>query len=246
MRGTELRVPFLINCLDSVTALLLNVIFFEIIYGHVQSIAGWGKYQVFMLLGVFMFEVAVLDMVVRPGISQLQYLIHRGDLDGYLTKPISSQFLITFGGFDLQRLFDVLLGLILMIYSLVKLGITPSPLQWLLAVMHIGLALVIIYAIWYISLTFVIWTTVLASWIYLVPNIFSFSKYPTSIYKGKLKMLFMTIIPVTVVVNYPASALLSKISWQSVFYSVILAVVFLGISIIFWKKSLRFYCSASS
>lgn len=246
MRGTELRASFFVSFLDSATALLLSVLFFEIVYTHVHSIAGWSKYGVLLLLGIFSLQMAILNMIVRPGLVQMGRLVHRGDLDGYLTKPIPSQFTITFLGFDVFRAFDLMLALLLAVYAILKLGISPTPIQWLMAAIHFGAALVIVYSIWYISLTFVVWTTVLSSWISLVPNIFSFSQYPASIYKGKLKLFFMTALPIAVVVNSPASSLLGRMSWMSVGYSVLLAALFLGLSIAFWNKALRFYSSASS
>jgi len=246
MRRMELRFPFLANLLNSAAALFLNIVFFQIIYSHVESIAGWSKYEVFFLLGIFHFFFALVNMAIRPGISQLEGLVRSGDLDGLLIKPISSQFLISFREIDIFRIFDGILGLILISYSLFKLSIIPTFGQWLLAILHLILSLIIVYAIWYISLTIVIWTTALWSWVSLTPNIFFFGQYPADIYKGKIRLLFLTVCPIIVVANFPAKTLLGKLSWHWVGYTFLLAVIFLTLSILFWKKALRFYSSASS
>jgi ABC-2 type transport system permease protein len=246
MRGTELRLPFAIGLADSMASMFLSIVFFEIIFSHVSSIAGWGKYGVFLLLGIYTVLMSLLRMAIRPGVSQLGWLVRNGDLDGLLVKPISSQFMISFRGFDLARLFDMVLGFVVVVYSLANLRVTPTLAQWTMAGIHIVCGLVIIYSLWYISLTLVIWTTVLGNWIEFVPNIFSFSQYPASIYRGTLRLLFTTAIPIAVVANLPARLLLGQLSWHSIAYSAIMAAIFLCASILFWHKALRYYSSASS
>jgi ABC-2 type transport system permease protein len=246
MRGTELRLQFIIGFAESMVSMFLSIVFFEIIYSHVTSIAGWGKYEVFLLLGIYTLLMSIIRATIRPGVSQLGWLVRNGDLDGFLVKPISSQFMISFRGFDITRIFDMFLGFVLITYSLARLHIMPTPAQISMASMHIVCALVIVYSMWYISLTLVIWTTVLGNWIEFVPNIFYFSQYPSSIYKGKLRLLFMTFVPIAVVVNLPAGLLLGKLSWQSIAYSALIAAIFLYASILFWSKALKYYSSASS
>ncbi|MFX0099082.1 MAG: ABC transporter permease [Candidatus Hodarchaeota archaeon] len=242
----ELRGAFFSNLIGSLGNFLVNILFFEIIYSHVETIAGWTRYQAFLLLGIFNTFMALVNMIIRPSITTVQGLVERGGLDGLLVKPFNSQLLISFISFNINAIPDLLFGAILIGFSLNGLSILPSFLQWTMAILVLIAALVIFYALWYISITIVIWTTTLWSWEHVVPNIFSFGRYPAEIFKGIIKIIFMTLVPVIIIANFPTKMLLGELSWGMVGFTFLLAFIFLCISILFWKKALKSYQSASS
>jgi ABC-2 type transport system permease protein len=246
MRKMELRLSFITNITNSLGALVLNLIFFRIVFGRVHVIAGWSKYEVFLLLGVYFLFMAIINMFVSEGLGAFTGIIWNGDLDGFLTKPVNSQFHISFREIDISKAFDIMLGLAVIFISLSRMGVSPGAWQWIMACLHFFLGLVIYYSIWYTSLTIVIWTTTLGAVRSLIPSLFFFGQYPADIYKGRLKWLFMTVFPLIIIANFPAKVLLGRLSPLLLGYNAVLAFLFLSISILFWKFALRYYSSASS
>ena len=96
------------------------------------------------------------------------------------------------------------------------------------------------------SMTLECWFSGLWSWRSFVPNIFQFARYPEGIYKGTMRIVFLTVAPIIVVANFPTQALLGDSAWLTVLYSFGLAVALLVLSRIQWQIALRHYTSASS
>jgi ABC-2 type transport system permease protein len=106
--------------------------------------------------------------------------------------------------------------------------------------------LVVVYALWFMSMTLEFWFSGLWSWVNFVPNLFEFARYPAGVYKGTARLVFLTVAPVIVVANFPTRALLGDLAPLSALYGVGLAAALLLISRLQWRFALRHYTSASS
>jgi ABC-2 type transport system permease protein len=71
-------------------------------------------------------------------------------------------------------------------------------------------------------------------------------RFPVDIYKQPLRNIITFIIPIGIMITFPAKALMGLLSPQWIVLSFTIAAVLLMISLTFWRYALRQYTSASS
>ena len=89
-------------------------------------------------------------------------------------------------------------------------------------------------------------TTEVDNTLWLFRDITQMGRFPIDIYQNPLRSFITFVIPVGVMVTFPAKAAMGLLSFNSVLISVGIGVAFLYLSIMFWRFSLKKYSSASS
>ena len=245
-RGMAFRWQFVTDLVNEVVAVALALLMFDIAYGHAPLIGGWDQRQTMLLVGVFQIYLVLLATFLSPNIGEMTRTIYEGELDGILLRPVSVQLLISLRQIQVTGLLRAVPGAAIIVYSLKALQYSPSLLDVAVAGGLLMLGLALVYSIWFMSMTLEFWFEGLWSWSSLVPNLFSFAQYPSGIYTGTMKLLFLTVLPVVLVANVPTLALLGDWSGWTVLYSVGLAGLLLTLSSLQWRLALKRYTSASS
>ncbi len=88
--------PFFINT----SYFLVQLFAFEAIYGHVDSIRGWGHGEILIFIGTFSLIDALNMTICFFGVISIPEKIQTGELDLYLTKPVNPLLRITFEKVD--------------------------------------------------------------------------------------------------------------------------------------------------
>jgi len=79
---------------------------------------------------------------------------------------------------------------------------------------------------------------------YLMASIFDAARWPASIFRGALALLFTFVIPLAVMTTYPSLALLGRIGWSRFATATVVAAAFLALSRYAWVRAIRRYSSA--
>ena len=74
----------------------------------------------------------------------------------------------------------------------------------------------------------------------------SFGRFPVDIYKQPIQGLLTYLIPVGIMITFPAKALMGLMSTGGVLLSLLIGVVAILLSFKFWNFALKKYASASS
>jgi ABC-2 type transport system permease protein len=265
VRDLSFRSNFAIECLSSVSWVLMNLGFYLLIFQYTSEIgrgSGWGKFEFFVFLATTMFINSIVQAFFMPNAQEFSELIRTGNLDFALLKPIDTQFLVSLHRVEWSALANFVVGLILVTYSLVQL--TTRAVHPL--VLHpLSLALYPFYVVCGIAILYGLMITLAATSIWLGRNqslydfwfyITNFSRYPMEIYGGPfgtpLRMVFTFVIPVLVVVNVPARLLALPLRWNDplawwlpIFAVIATAGSLLGSRYVF-LRALVSYRSASS
>jgi ABC-2 type transport system permease protein len=106
--------------------------------------------------------------------------------------------------------------------------------------------LLITYSLWLMLVTMSFWYYRIDNITELFNQILDLGKYPMVIFKGLLKLIVFTVIPLGVITNFPVQALLSKLTVLNLSYALLLTAVFLAVSRWFWLFAVKRYSSASS
>ncbi|PWK11355.1 ABC transporter permease [Tumebacillus permanentifrigoris] len=242
----EYRSNFFANVLSTVSGLFVSLLTLQVFFNQTQAIGGWSFEQVLVLLGIFNALDGVVKMVLRPNIGRIVQHIRKGTLDLILTKPVDSQFYVSFRHILFWPITDVLMGLGLVVYGVLQMGIaiTVTNLLWF-ALLFVA-ALVTLYGIWMLLMTMSFWFVKVENLTFLFTSLFETARFPVQVYRGILRALLTYVFPVAVLTTFPAAALVGKLNGTDALISVSIAVLMVVVARQFWKMALRNYTSASS
>jgi ABC-2 type transport system permease protein len=259
------RWNFILECLSSVSWVLMNLGFYLLIFQYTREIgygSGWGKYEFFVFLATTMFVNSMVQAFFMPNAEEFSELIRTGNLDFALLKPIDTQFLVSLHRVEWSALPNFLVGLSLLGFSLVQLTTRPvQPLE----LQAVTLLLYPFYVLCGVAIMYSLMIALAATSIWLGRNqslydfwfyITNFSRYPMEIYTGRwgtpLRAMFTFVIPVLVVVNVPARLLAlplcfdSPAAWWLPVFAVLATIGSLIAARLVFLAALHSYRSASS
>lgn len=240
------RWQIITDVLDETVSVAMSLLLFEIAFGHVQTIGGWSQERVILLVGIFQIYSVVMNLFFGGNLQHISRTIFMGQLDGLLLRPVSTQMMLSLREIRTIAILRLIPGVAIVLWSLEALAYVPVWTDVLACIALLMGGIIVVYAIWFASLTIEFWLSGLWSMESLVPELFDYGRFPDGIYVGMTKTVMYTVLPVVVVANYPLRALLGDWSVDMLLHVFGLAVVFLVLSRLQWRLGLRRYSSASS
>jgi ABC-2 type transport system permease protein len=79
---------------------------------------------------------------------------------------------------------------------------------------------------------------------YLFSSIFDAARWPSTVFRGALRVVFTFVIPLALMTTYPAEALLGRLESQTLLYALLASLGFATAARTVWLNSLRRYASA--
>jgi len=240
------RTNFAINVGMDIFFMLMNVLFFSILYGNVETIGGWNFNQTLVLVGTVGIVRELAYLTFRKGFLELGDYIRTGNFDVMLSAPMSVSAHLAFRHVSLtESLGEGLMGLVLVGYGFVQLGTIGLSSIFFYLLMLIN-SLAIYYGFCLIVNSLVFWLIKSQELNTVVYYFMNTARYPRDIYHGLGKAIFTVIIPSSLIATTPATILIGRAETDLIVLSVSVAVVFLTLGIFIWNRSIQFYSSASS
>src|SRR5215467_11434006 len=112
------RVNFLVKLSVELLWLAILVVFYELIFQHTATLAGWDRERYLFFLGCHYALGGLIETFFLENCTGFAELVRSGDLDVYLLRPIDEQFLITCRHIDWSTFPNILQGAGLMAYAL--------------------------------------------------------------------------------------------------------------------------------
>ncbi|MFA5925679.1 MAG: ABC-2 family transporter protein [Parcubacteria group bacterium] len=215
------------------------------IFSHTQNIVGYSKYQViiFFLTAFFMDS---LGQAFFRGIYLFRQDVQRANFDYVLVKPVNPLFLTLTRMTDLLDITLLAPLIVLIAYSLSKLGVLGNPAAVLGYLLFVAIGFVIVASLHIISAALTVWTMESEVFIWFYRTATFAALFPPEIFSHPIQLLFTFIIPIVIIVAVPAKAVLGMLTLKMVLIAFAVAFVFLFGSLLLWKASLKQYSSASS
>lgn len=223
------------------TALLTLALFFR----HTTRLGGWSFWEVVVLLGVFNALSGVVETVLRPGIGQLAEEVKSGTLDLVLARPVDAQAFISFRRLDIWRSSDIVLGLGLSAYALVRMGHFPGLLPLAAFLVALASAALVVYAIWVALMSLAFWFVAVENLSVLFDSLFEGARYPVSAYPGALRFVFVYLLPIAWITTIPASALTGRLAPTIAVGAAGVGTAALLVARLLWRAALKQYTGAS-
>lgn len=243
---TAYRLDFLMKIVGAIINLCGELFTLWAIFANARSLAGWGPYEVVVLLGVFRIMVGVIGMSIGPNMRAMMENIRSGGLDYVLVKPVNAQFYVSFRQWVFFRALDAVSGGLLVIVGCVLLSRQVSPATVGLFAITLGAGAVIIYSFWLFLATLTFWFTRLANIEMLFWNVFHAGRYPIDVYNPWIRWFLTFILPLAFLTTIPSQALLGRAQPGTLLISLTVAPAMLLLASAFWRVGLRRYSGASA
>lgn len=225
----------------------IQLIVFKAIYSNVDRIGSWGSGEMILYIGTFSLLNAVSMVVCFFGITDLPNKIKKGDLDLYLTKPVSPLLRITFECINPGSIPLVLMSLCIIAYG-VRTCRIPLCIGSVAAYCFWVLIMLILYYEMEVLLR--------CASFFLVSNarleqleevgLELCMKLPGIAFYGIYKIIFYCLLPYGIMATLPVQSLIGELNLQTAVFGITISAVFTAFTALVWRCGVRHYNSASS
>ena len=248
IREMSFKANFLLWLIVEVLWFCGQIVFFSIIFGQVDRIGDWSKWEVVLLVGTHQISAQIFQAFFFMNIANIPELVRTGKLDSLLALPIDSQFATSTKQFSLDSILNAMLGGAVVIVSLSQLQIVPNVVSVLLYLLALGVGVIVHYSIMLTLAAVSFWIIRAQGLVYGYFNFLQIGRYPDVIFPRAFRFVFSWIIPVIIVANIPARLLIKPLEQPAwlMFHLITAGLAVFCFSRVFWNFALRHYASASS
>jgi ABC-2 type transport system permease protein len=240
------RVNFFWQLFQSLLSLVISLVGLGVIFSYTNTLGGWRPDEILALVGVYFLVGGLIGLVVQPAMEQFIESVRDGTLDFTLTKPEDAQLIVSIRRVEIWRLIDIGLGLAVLATALIRLGEKVGGWQAGMFILMLIAGAVIIYSFFLILATLSFWFVRVENILVIFQSMYEAGRWPISLYPGWLRYGLTFIIPVAFATTVPAEALTGRLTWETLLGAVVLAVVLLAVSRVFWRVGLRHYSGTSA
>jgi ABC-2 type transport system permease protein len=242
----QYRANFVVQLFQSLMGLGTGLAGLAVVFSHTDTLGGWRPDELLALLGIFFLVGGMINLVIQPSMERFMEDVRLGTLDFTLTKPEDAQLLISIRQVQIWKLFDVLMGVIVLGLALARLGEAAGPGQ----AIAFGVALLsggaIVYSFWLILATCSFWFVRVENILVIFQSLYEAGRWPVGIYPSWLRWSLTFLVPVAFAVTVPAEGLVGRLTVESLLGAVALAAALLAGSRWFWRIGVRYYSGASA
>lgn len=246
MTDLQYRVNFALQVLQSLLAIAVGLIVFQLVFSNVSELNGWTHSELLAILGVQAVMAGVIHSVIQPNMMRLTEDVREGKLDHALTKPVDAQMLVSVREVQLWQAVDIPIGAVIIGFALARLGGGIGLVDALAFGVALVFGAVLLYCFWLVLATGSFW--VVRMWFLpeLFEGIFQTGRWPIGIYPDWLRFGITFLVPIAFAITVPAEAVTSRLDWGTVGLAVGFAAVLFAFTRWWWGFGLRRYSGASA
>ena len=246
IREMEFRANFFSWMIINLLWMAFTLVFFWVIYGHTDNIAGWDSNELLVLLGAYYWLEFFVWTFGYPNLGRISGYVNRGELDFFLLKPISPQFHVSLRRMSPHNTASAIPATVLLVSGLRGLGVHPDLLSLLTFLVLFAAGVLIYYALWFMSVTAIFWMQRGQNIQELFLVTLQAMRVPSEVF-GLLGQFVLTfVVPVAMVTVFPVRALLGTLNPELAAVMVAVAVGLLWLSGRWWEFALKRYDGASA
>lgn len=226
---------------------LVQLLAFAAVYSNVETIGNWGMGEMILYIGTFSLLNAVSMTICFFGINAIPYKVRSGELDVYLSKPVSPLLRLTFENVSPGSIPLVIMSICIILYGMsisdmeLKGGRVAAYIFWLL-----------IMQILYYEMEVIIRSVSL--YVVSMARIEQIEeaglelcmKLPGIAFYGIYKVIFYLLLPYGIMATLPVQSLIGEMNLRLGCYAVAVVALFSLLTCVMWKNGLKHYNSASS
>jgi|GEM_PF-4726083 ABC-2 type transport system permease protein len=215
---------------------LLFIFAWMFFFNEYKLVKGWGFNEMLLMYGIVSFGIGVVEILFF-GLRNLANLVNNNQLDIYLLQPKNIVLNIAVSKSDISAFGDFTIGIILVSWSgyLFK--------SFFLVLCAFTVSSIFMFALYLFLGSWSLYLKDSSSFIKdMYQNSILLATQPNSAYKGLIKLLTLTFIPVGFMSFYPIEYIVTK-DIKFLIYSVIGTLAFLLISLLTFYHGLTKYNS---
>ena len=246
VRTMMFRGDFIMWSLVELFWMAVNLLLIAVIYQNTNSIAGWGPWEMTLIVGTSMLVQRLLMGLFWTNLFEMGRNVRSGHFDFFMAQPGSPLFMVSTRKIDLDGFLNTPLAMAVVIYAAYRLGLHPSALQVAMYALFVICGLVIHYSTLLLLVSLVFWLQSAKGLEGGYFGVNEFSRLPRQALSGVAAVIFVYALPVIIVTNVPANTLLHGVNWGQSLWLVGAAVVWFSVAATVFNRGLRRYSSASS
>jgi ABC-2 type transport system permease protein len=242
--GLQYRLDFVLDAVMGVFWTGSALVPLLVLFSQRKTVAGWTWAEALLVVGWFTLLKGVLDGAIQPALTNVVEHIRKGTLDFLLLKPVDAQFMVSTSRFELWKATDLLGGSCLLAFAIHRIGHVPPWSGVLMAALLFGGAVLILYSIWILVVALAFYVVKVDNLSFLFSSIYDAGRWPASVFRGVIAVVFTFVIPLAVMTTYPALALLGRLeAWRGA-AALLGACVFAAMARRVWVGAIGKYTSA--
>lgn len=252
---TEYKTDFVIGFFTVILGQINTFLLTMVVFTQLNSLVGFSIYEIFLMYGFFIF-IKGIDHFYNDNIWSFAWnKVKDGRFITILLRPINPIFYIVVERMEISGLSEAIIGLLIIIYSFIYLGIHLGLFQILVLCLLLLCGLSVFFSIKLLFSAPAFWTTCCGEFMTAGYEMGNTAKYPIELYKNKIiKSILLYIFPFPVAAYFPTVYCVNKldhirnlfgIDWLTikhiVIYSVVVTGVLLFVSLKVWYTGLKHY-----
>jgi ABC-2 type transport system permease protein len=223
-----------------------HLLFFWILYRHTPLLGGWNFDQMIVFAGAVFLADAVQMTMFSNNLWMLPIYVNKGDLDYYLTRPVSSLFFLSLRDFAANSFVNLVMAVAILVWALLRLPapLPPVNLAAFLLLLPVGILLHFAFQMMFIIPVF--WLHTSGGLREVFWSLDRFTSRPDGIFTGWMKRMLVSVLPLALIVSFPARALFDGPTWTLVGHILGVTAASFAFMVWFWRRGLGAYASASS
>jgi ABC-2 type transport system permease protein len=246
LNDLQYRVNFALQVLQSLLAIAVGLIVFELVFSYTTELNGWTHSELLAILGVQAVMAGVIHALIQPNMMRLTEEVRDGKLDHALTKPVDAQMLVSVREAQLWQAVDIPIGAVIIGFALARLGEDLGLLDMLAFGVALAFGAILLYSFWLVLATGSFWVVNMWFLPELFEGIFQTGRWPIGIYPGWLRFGITFLVPIAFAITVPAEAVTARLDWQTLLFAAAFTVAAFALSRWFWRFGLRRYSGASA
>lgn len=246
MSALEYRINFVAGVTAEMGWMIIKLLYVAIIYKAGTNIGILTPDHILLFVGTYMLMTGIY-MLYLGNFASLPGMVQQGELDLYIVKPVSLQFLVTMRKLDFAYLLPELaagIGMIVIGWQRAGLRVGVIPITGFLFYLACGCLLT--YSLFLLPYILCFWIISVGGIADISNALWDFNNMPSLIYGKWFRRIGTYILPVFVITNFPGLFLMGELSPWSCVWGAFAPVLFFILSRILWEFSLKRYSSASS
>ena len=225
--------------------LLFFIIFLMAIFRHTDQLAGYSLEEAAFFFLTFN-AVDIMAQLFFRGIYGIRSIVRDGDFDYFLIQPTHLILRVCFSTVDFLDI-----GTLLPVVGAIVFLLKKIPGEWSAGSLALYAALllnglVIAFAMHLAVAALAVWTQEMDNTIWIYRDLITLGRFPPSIYDARMQWAITYAIPITVMVSFPAQAVLGQLPLRLLLTAVLMSGLSLAASLKFWQFATHRYTSVSS
>tara|TARA_Y100001968_G_C19439290_1_gene761625 strand:- start:2174 stop:2962 length:789 start_codon:yes stop_codon:yes gene_type:complete len=242
----EYKINFLIEIIAMIGTLVGSIFILSLFFSQGKNLGGWTWEEALIVQGIYTILDGITNSWLRPNLTEIVNYVREGTLDFVLLKPINSQFWVSFRTLSPSGFPEIMLGLSVILWSLIKIGENIHFLNIIFFLTMLIASSVILYSLWFLIAATTIWFVKTWNATEVLRALLAAGRFPINAYPSTLRFIFVFIIPITFLTTVPSEIILGKAQSNVLYLGIFVAVIFFMLSRKFWQYALGHYTSASS